>query len=126
MSRSLRPSLASRRRLSMEQGNLFSAMLQFRMRFGLVLLLLAPSSWSLAEKPTNAASTAKATNSTNAAVQKELAEIKELKKEVEELKQEEAGTVKQGVAPRIQQQGTGQNIGGTTEKVDLLDKTNSK
>ena len=51
MSRSLRPSLASRRRLSTEQGNLFSALLQFLMRFGLVLLLLAPSSWSLAEKP---------------------------------------------------------------------------
>ena len=126
MEHSFHPSLASRRRISSEHGNLFGALLQFLIRFGLVLLLVVPSSWSLAEKPTNTASTVKATNSTNAAVQKELAEIKELKKEVEELKQEEAGTIKKDAAPKIQQQGTGQNIGGTTEKVDLLDNPKTK
>ena len=109
-----------------ERNNLTHALVRFLMRFGLALFFLSPSAWALAEKPTNAAVATKATNSTNAAVQKELAEIKELKKEVEDLKQEEAGTVKQDAAPRIQQQGTGQNIGGTTEKVDLLDNPKTK
>ena len=92
------------------------------MRFGLALLVLAPAVSVQAQKATNA-TTNKATHDT---VQKEQAEIKELKKEVEELKQQEAGTVKKGAAPKIQQQGTGQNIGGTTEKVDLLDNPKTK
>ena len=118
--------LGSRRNLFLEQGNLFGALLQFLMRFGLVLILVVPSAWAVAEKPTNAAGNPKATNSTNPAVQKELAEIKELKKEVQQLKEEGVGGIKAAPAPRFQQQGTGQNIGGTTTKVNLLERTNSK
>ena len=92
------------------------------MRFGLALLFLTPAATVQAQKATNAT----AAKSTNATAQKEQEEIKELKKEIEELKQEEKSTVKKDAAPKIQQQGTGQNIGGTTEKVDLLDNPKTK
>ena len=94
----------------------------FLMAAGLVFLFLGPTTSVQAQKATNT-STTKATNSM---VQKKKAEIKKHKKEVEKLKQEDAETVKKNAAPKIQQQGAGQNIGGTTEKIDLLDNPKSK
>lgn len=92
--------------------NLITVFVRFLMRLS-VLILVTPPLTSL-----------HAQNSTKAQDQSVLDQLEALRKEIADLKKNQATRLSEGASPRIQQQGTGQNIGGTTEKESLLDNTN--
>ena len=92
--------------------NLITVLVRFLMRFGVFILVTTPLTSIHAQN---------AANPQDQSVQDQL---EALRKEIADLKKAQANRVSEGAAPRIQQQGTGQNIGGTTEKESLLDDTN--
>ena len=92
--------------------NLIPVLVRFLMRFGVFILVTTPLTSIHAQN---------AANPQDQSVQDQL---EALRKEIADLKKAQANRVSEGAAPRIQQQGTGQNIGGTTEKESLLDDTN--
>ena len=92
--------------------NLITVLVRFLMRFGVFILVMTPLSSLHAQ------------NSAKAQDQSVQDQLEALRKEIADLKKAQANRVSEGAAPRIQQQGTGQNIGGTTEKESLLDDTN--
>ncbi|NDD57035.1 MAG: hypothetical protein EBZ44_04865 [Verrucomicrobia bacterium] len=92
--------------------NLITVLVRFLMRFGVFILVTTPLTSIHAQ------------NTANAQDQSVQDQLEALRKEIADLKRAQANRVSEGTAPRIQQQGTGQNIGGTTEKESLLDDTN--
>jgi len=92
--------------------NLITVLVRFLMRFGVFILVTTPLTSILAQ------------NSARAQDQSVQDQLEALRKEIADLKKNQASALREGPAPRIQQQGTGQNIGGTTEKESLLDNTN--
>ena len=92
--------------------NLITVLVRFLMRFGVFILVTTPLTSLHAQ------------NSAQAQDQSVQEQLEALRKEIADLKKNQGVTVREGPAPRIQQQGTGQNIGGTTEKESLLDDTN--
>ena len=92
--------------------NLITVLVRFLMRFGVFILVTTPLTSLHAQ------------NSAQAQDQSVQDQLEALRKEIADLKRAQANRVSEGAAPRIQQQGTGQNIGGTTEKESLLDDTN--
>ena len=92
--------------------NLITVLVRFLMRFGVFILVTTPLTSLHAQ------------NSAQAQDQSVQDQLEALRKEIADLKKAQANRVSEGAAPRIQQQGTGQNIGGTTEKESLLDDTN--
>jgi len=92
--------------------NLITVLVRFLMRFGVFILVTTPLTSIHAQ------------NLAKAQDQSVQDQLEALRKEIADLKKNQASAVREGPAPRIQQQGTGQNIGGTTEKESLLDDTN--
>jgi phosphate-selective porin OprO/OprP len=93
-------------------SNLITVLVRFLMRFGVFILVTTPLTSLHAQ------------NSAKAQDQSVQDQLDALRKEIANLKAAQGNAVREDVSPRIQQQGTGQNIGGTTEKESLLDDTN--
>ena len=92
--------------------NLITVLVRFLMRFGVFILVTTPLT------------SVHAQTSAQAQDQSVQDQLEALRKEIANLKAAQGSAVRDGAAHRIQQQGAGQNIGGTTEKESLLDDTN--
>jgi phosphate-selective porin OprO/OprP len=92
--------------------NLITVLVRFLMRFGVFILVTTPLTSLHAQ------------NSAQAQDQSVQDQLEALRKEIANLKAAQGSAVREGAAPRIQQQGAGQNIGGTTEQESIGDDTN--